>query len=721
MGIEQKVNQKLSSHPAAKKAVKRCYQRLSRAAFPKVLSEGEIEKISPDDSFEYFFGYYGLCPEDASGRYALCLRVNNAYKNVAPAEKAEIVLIDLEKDKSDSTRYRTLAETRTWNVQQGCMLQWLGPDYSQRVIYNDFRDGAYCSVILDVFTLEEKVIPEPVYTVSADGSFALTLDFSRLHRLRPGYGYSNLTDATAGEKCPDAPCIKRVELSSGEVTPLFIYADFASFEPRPEMQGAEHKVNHLMISPGGERFMVLHRWFCGSRKYTRLVTAGTHGGDMYNLSDDDMVSHCFWKDDETILAYENKKETGNGYYLMTDKTAGYRYIWQGMGADGHPSYSPDGKHAVTDTYPDATRIAKIYVTRADDEAGFRFKAAARVFAPFRYDNDTRCDLHPRWSRDSRSVWFDSVFEGRRALYRVAAVKDSPVPGEKPLVSCVIPTYKRSEMLTRAIDSVLAQTYGNVEVLVVDDNEPGDEFSIATRERLKIYEGESRVRLVTQERHINGAVARNEGAKSAQGKYVAFLDDDDEWLPEKLDMQVALLESGADIQGASALYCITRGEKVIRRCKEYSTDNLQFKVLDRDVAIFTSTFIALRTAFLEMGGFDPELRRHQDLQLFTDFLTNYKIGLVPEPLTVIHTDSEMNRPDSRRLIEVKKAFFDSVEPVINTYDRRSRKSIRNAHRFEIVLMALKERNIGTALGYMLRIGISPRAYREVLSRLYNRKG
>ena len=102
---------------------------------------------------------------------------------------------------------------------------------------------------------------------------------------------------------------------------LLKYTDFANFQPRPEMQEADsvHKVIHLMLSPNGKRFMVLYRWFCGQRKYTRLVTCNVDGTDMYVLSDDDMVSHCYWKNDEAIIAFENKHNGGTGYYLMKDK------------------------------------------------------------------------------------------------------------------------------------------------------------------------------------------------------------------------------------------------------------------------------------------------------------------------------------------------------------------------------------------------------------------
>src|SRR5699024_8113795 len=150
------------------------------------------------------------------------------------------------------------------------------------------RNGRYCSIILNIDTNEEKVIQMPVYSVAQSGDFALTLDFSRLHRLRKGYGYSNLKDITEDEKCPDKTCIWYVDLNSGKINSLMNYQDFANFETRDEMINAEHKVNHIMLNPNGNRFMVLHRWILGSKRFTRLVTVNTAGTEMYNLSDDDM-------------------------------------------------------------------------------------------------------------------------------------------------------------------------------------------------------------------------------------------------------------------------------------------------------------------------------------------------------------------------------------------------------------------------------------------------
>lgn len=429
MNLEQMINYQLNKIPGVKKYIKRAYQLIMYTISPKIKSEGNIIRMSPDSEGEYFFGYYDKSPWDASMRYMLCMQAKNTWSNPDPKGPADILLIDTDENTriqegftvSGGRKIKKIATTHTWNVQQGCMAQWLGPDFKSHILYNDLRDGKYCSIILNIETKEERILPVPCYTVSADGKIALSLDFSRLHSLRLGYGYAELSETTKGVALPDSTAVWKLDIETGEVTELLKYTDFAKFQPRPEMQedSSVHKVNHLMLSPNGKRFMVLYRWFCGQRKYTRLVTCNVDGTDLYILSDDDMVSHCYWKNDEEIIAFERKKDGGPGYYLMKDKTQDYRHLWPQLNNDGHPSYSPtDNNLLVTDSYPNRARVADIKLLRDSDPEGKDMKVIARVFAPFKYDNDTRCDLHPRWRQDGKAVCFDSIFEGHRGLYIV---------------------------------------------------------------------------------------------------------------------------------------------------------------------------------------------------------------------------------------------------------------------------------------------------------------
>lgn len=409
--IEQASKKALEQFPVIKRFAKRVYQLASVATSnEKFKSEGDVIRVSPDDGFEYFYGYYDKSPWDMSDRYMICLQVKQTYKSVAPKEPALIGIIDT----LDGNRFYRIGITHSWNVQQGCMAQWMGPDFSSRIIYNDFRNGQYCSVVYNfIDKREEKVLPMAAYDVAKDGSFILSLDFSRLHRMRPGYGYANLPDTTKGELCPDKVCIWKVDVETGKVTELFKYTDFLSFETNESMIGAEHKVNHIMISPNCKRFMVLHRWLQKGRKHTRLVTVNVDKTEMYNLSDDVFVSHCYWKNNQEILSFLRKKETGNHYYCLKDKTQEYKMYWPELKTDGHCSYSPDGKYVITDTYPNRKRIASVYLCTEKDNQS---RKIARVIAPFRYDNDCRCDLHPRWNRSGSKICIDSVHEGKRGLY-----------------------------------------------------------------------------------------------------------------------------------------------------------------------------------------------------------------------------------------------------------------------------------------------------------------
>lgn len=84
-----------------------------------------------------------------------------------------------------------------------------------------------------------------------------------------------------------------------------------------------------------------------------------------------------------------------------------------MTRDGHPSYLPDGSMVVTDTYSDKARLVTIYLIKHD-----KSQRLPRVFVPFKYDNDVRCDLRSRWNRKEDRICFDGVFEGKRGLYVV---------------------------------------------------------------------------------------------------------------------------------------------------------------------------------------------------------------------------------------------------------------------------------------------------------------
>lgn len=288
-----------------------------------------------------------------------------------------------------------------------------------------------------------------------------------------------------------------------------------------------------------------------------------------------------------------------------------------------------------------------------------------------------------------------------------------------LVSCIIPTYKRNKTLSDAIYSILNQSYKELEVLVVDDNEPNDEYSLQVQKIVNEI-NDKRLSYIQQEKHINGAAARNCGILHSKGEMIAFLDDDDVWLPIKLEKQVLLLNSLGNEYGAvSCLATFKNNGNVIRKTNMYSEKDLHKKVLERKVSIYTCTILFKRKALIKTGVFDERLNRHQDLQLFLDHLLKYKIKLLPEHLVIINTDVGGNRPSGSDLIAIKENFFDIMKKHFNKYEDRTIKRIKAAHYFEVILVFLREKEFISAVQMLSRIGMNPMAYYDLFLRFYSR--
>ncbi|MCR0206946.1 hypothetical protein MKC66_19735 [[Clostridium] innocuum] len=397
---------RLSKHPALKKKLKNIYQYLGNVLSDKKSKAHNLEKISIDET-EYLFGYYDKTPWNYDETFMIYLKVEDADKETAPFKEANIVLMNLK-----TKHEKILATTSAWNVQQGCMLQWLGPDFDSKIIYNDFFNDRYVSIILDIHTLEKKVINSPVYSVSLNGDIALTLNFPRLHRLRPGYGYSN--GIGQYQDTQNGFCIWKIDIKKNETIGILKYEDLIQFDPKESMINADHKVNHIMINPSGNRFMFLHRWIKNGIKRTRLLTCNIDGTDLFNLLDEDMVSHCTWKDDNTIFCWAHTYEYGNSYYYLIDKTDKINVLKNdNLISDGHPSFTKDGNYFVTDTYPDFHRKQHIFIYSIKNSKAIE---VAAVYSNIKYLNDCRCDLHPRWSPSGDKICFDGALDKNRQVY-----------------------------------------------------------------------------------------------------------------------------------------------------------------------------------------------------------------------------------------------------------------------------------------------------------------
>lgn len=200
-------------------------------------------------------------------------------------------------------------------------------------------------------------------------------------------------------------------------------------------------------------------------------------------------------------------------------------------------------------------------------------------------------------------------------------------GKTPTVSVVIVTYNKADTVAAAIESVLRQTYSDFELLVVDDGSTDD-----TASRMKAF-GPS-VRYLPKENGGTGS-ARNLGIAQSQGRYVAFLDGDDLWLPRKLEIQMAAFEREPQILAVQcSAYCVDEKLQVIenRTCHP-ALDSLVDFLLFHNLPAFSSAVVIRKEALESVGGFGTDLVILSDWDMAIRLARVGTLRSVPDPLVL----------------------------------------------------------------------------------------
>jgi len=198
------------------------------------------------------------------------------------------------------------------------------------------------------------------------------------------------------------------------------------------------------------------------------------------------------------------------------------------------------------------------------------------------------------------------------------------------VSVIIPSYNREKLIVKAINSVFNQSYKHVEILLIDD------ASTDNTEQVIKGLGKENIRYFRLDKNSGQCVARNYGIGKAKGKYVAFLDSDDEWLPEKLKLQVNCFENSTDKLGG--VYCYSYSKDMIRNTTSritgtYYRGDLYHNFLEGFCPPTPSLFLIKTQAIREAGGFDENLITFVDLDMWLRISRNYHFDYIDEPLII----------------------------------------------------------------------------------------
>lgn len=387
----------------ARKIQKRTLRRISGSKMkaPDLISFG-------DSNHHTFFGYYDLSPFSMDDQIILACRVPVDFKDPKTTSMA-LGYYRLVEPHS----FIEVCRTSTWSWQQGARLRWFPTD-KDLIIYNSMVKGVYGSEIRDITSGEIiKQYELPLYDISSNGHFGVSLNFSRLQRIRPGYGYSNLPDWTKGDLMPLEDGILLVNLKTGAVE-YKLTLDYILKYPHNYLRpDSEHYFNHISFSPDSKKFLFFHLWQNNRRRFSRLLVFDVETSQLKLIENEIIVSHYCWKDNAKIIFTGTNMDGTVGYFLIDIESGERHQLGAGiLDCDGHPSTISQSTSIISDTYPDQYQERSIFIFNEKNE-----KVILGVFySPFKYEGEFRCDLHPRISRGQKMIAFDSAHSGLRNLY-----------------------------------------------------------------------------------------------------------------------------------------------------------------------------------------------------------------------------------------------------------------------------------------------------------------
>ena len=418
-----------------------------RSGKTRIATWARVAFATPQDH-SHFFGYYYQSPLSADGSRMLAHRVTFDGREVDASDRAEAGFFDL-RDGS----WHGLGATRAFNWQQGAMLQWLGPDFQSRIVYNDREDDAFVARVVDVTTGDRQTVPHAVYAVHPSGRRALGVRFER-HYFCRAYHYEGVCDERWDVAIHPDDGILDIDLDLGTARILVPTAEVARLDPASATAAAPHWLEHVLWNPSGTRFAFLHRYGTHASFATRVFTAAGDGSDLFCLPGhaEWSYTHAGWRDDRSFVVHASKarplaraysgmvgstnpfkamavrgyrslrrvlprdvvdrQRSDSGFALVRDRDGIDGRLSTGeLRLDGHPSWTRDGRYMLTDTYADEKGFRHLLLYDATRD---RVHLVGRFHSPFN-ECGYRCDLHPRFSRDGRRIVIDTAHTGRHQM------------------------------------------------------------------------------------------------------------------------------------------------------------------------------------------------------------------------------------------------------------------------------------------------------------------
>lgn len=350
-----------------------------------------------------FCGYFDISPDSSFDSNSILVHVLDKSA-AAGADHINIACADIK-----TGEIKILTASNAWCWQMGARLRW---GKEKGIIYfNDFISGHYCCRKFDINADKDiEMIPFALYDISADEQVGVSINFSRLQRLRPGYGYSNKPDSSEGVVSPSDDGLFVIDMQKFTSSLLISYSQLDKLVPANNK--GECYINHVSISPRRKNIMFFYIWCTESLPGWKatLCVINFKSRKFYCLESEDQVSHYDWLDDDTLLITGMVNGTRERFYR-------YYYIDKGLKEsindehlkqDGHPVFSRISDRFYSDTYPD-----KHYRQSFFQYENNIYTKLADLYHNPRMFEEKRCDLHPHYFQTKEAVAVDTTYSGNK--------------------------------------------------------------------------------------------------------------------------------------------------------------------------------------------------------------------------------------------------------------------------------------------------------------------
>ena len=263
----------------------------------------------------------------------------------------------------------------------------------------------------------------------------------------------------------------------------------------------------------------------------------------------------------------------------------------------------------------------------------------------------------------------------------------------PIVSVIIPTYNRASMLKYAIQSVLNQSYPHYEIIIVDDGSTDN-----TPSTVRLFKDE-RISFIKHEVVRGASAARNTALQICRGKYIAFIDDDDQWKPDKLKKQITAFQKASPEVGVvyTAFWKIKNNRQTYMPSSEIikKQGNIQNTLLQENI-VGTPAALVQKECFKKAGLFDERLPRLQDWELFIRFSKYYHFKFIDEPLLTAYCQKDGISNNQTALIK-------AMELILEKHFEEFQKNKKNLTQYYINIsnLSAENREMNKSRAYLIK--------------------